>query len=67
MMDIEKEGAKLRKRIEKLNWQLTSGIALSDHHRTEKEEKIEELREKLKALEQMLTTFEGHQNHVKYH
>ena len=37
-MDIEQEAAKIRKKIEKLNWKLTSGLALSKKQRDKKED-----------------------------
>ena len=46
-MDIKKEDAKLRKRIENLNWQLTSSLALSQKQRKVKEEEFVDLKQKL--------------------
>ena len=50
-MDIKAEGAKLRKKIEILEYKLKSGQALSQAKEKEIQDKIDDLREELKNLE----------------
>ena len=55
-MHIEQEGARLRKKIENLEYKLKSGQALSQPKRKEIQDKIDHLRDKLKNLKQRLTS-----------
>ena len=64
---FKKEGAKLRKRIEKLNLQLTSGIALSQQQRKAKEKQVDNLKKELQELEQKLTELKVTKINVKLH
>ena len=50
-MDIEKEAAKLRKKLDKLNWQLTNNPDLTQTKR----QRIEDEVGQIKALEAQLT------------
>ena len=50
-MDIKRESSKIRKKIEKLEHQLQRGQALSEAQMKQKEDKIEELREKFEGIE----------------
>ena len=54
-MDIETRAVKVRKRIKKLTWDLTSGTAYSKTKRDEKEQEIKDLKQDLAALEKKLT------------
>ena len=54
-MDIEKEAAKLCKKLEKLNWQLTNNPDLTQTKRQRIEDKVDQIKEQLKALEAQLT------------
>ena len=66
-MDIEKEGGKLRKRIEKLNWQLTSRLALSLQQRKAKEKEVDDLKKELADLEKKSTELKVTKINVKLH
>ena len=54
-MDIEVQAAKLRKKLEKLNWQLTNNPDLIPTKRQRIEDKVNQIKEQLKALEAQLT------------
>ena len=54
-MDIEKEAAKLSKKLEKLNWQLTNNTDLTQTKRQRIEDEVNQIKEQLKALEAQLT------------
>ena len=54
-MDIEAQAAKLRKKLEKLNWQLTNNPDLTQTKRQRIEDKVNQIKEQLKALEAHLT------------
>ena len=54
-MDIEIKTAQIRKRIEKLNWDLNSGTTYSQKKREQKEQEITDLKKELADLEQKLT------------
>ena len=66
-MNIKEEAAKLRKKIEKLNWQLTSGLALSQKQRDQQEDKIDELKKELKGVGKKLTEIKCTKMSVKLH
>ena len=66
-MDIKEEASKLRKKIEKINWQLTSGIALSRKQIYQKKDQIDILKAHLKALENKLTKLRLTKMNVKLH
>ena len=50
-MHIETQAPKVRKRIEKLTWDLTSVTAYSKTKRDQKEQKIKDLKQDLADLE----------------
>ena len=54
-MDIEKEAAKLQKKLEKLNWQLTNNPDLTQTKRQRIEDEVDQIKEQMKALEAQLT------------
>ena len=56
-MNIKEEAAKLRKKIEKLNWQLMSGFALSQKERDQKEDNIDESKKECEGLKPPLESF----------
>ena len=66
-MDIETQAAQIRKRIEKLNWNLDSGMAYSKTKRDKKEQEINDLKKELAYLEQKLTTLRLTKMNVKLH
>ena len=51
-MDIDKQAAQIRNKIEKLHYQLNSGQAFSTVKRKQKENEIAHIVTNLKALEQ---------------
>ena len=54
MMDTDKQGSILRKKFEKLNWQLDNPD-LSKNQRKKKEDEVEYIKKQLKALESQLS------------
>ena len=66
-MDIEKEGAKLRERIEHLNWQLTSSLALTQNQRKAKENAVDDLKQELANLQQKVTELKVTKINIKLH
>ena len=50
MMDIDKQGSILRKKLEKLNWQ-SDNSNLSKNQRKKKEDEVVDIKKQLKALE----------------
>ena len=54
-MDIEAQAAKLHKKLEKLNWQLTNNPDLTQTKRQRIEYKVDQIKEQLKAFEAQLT------------
>ena len=64
-MNIEEETAKLRKKIEKLNWQLTSSLVFSPSKEDQKEDKIDKLKEELKGPEKKLNIMKCTKMNVK--
>ena len=54
-MDIEAQGAKLCKKLEKIQWQLTNNPDLSQTKRKKLEDEVDDIKEKLKAFENQLT------------
>ena len=54
-MDIEAQATKLHKKLEKLQWQLTNNPDLSETKRKKLEDKVDDIKEKLKAFEDQLT------------
>ena len=54
-MDIQAQAAKLRKKLEKLNWQLTNNPDLTQTKRQRIEEEVDQIKEQLKAFEAQLT------------
>ena len=56
-MDIKTEVTKLREKLEKLTWALTSGTALSETKRDQKEEEIKELKKQLAVSEKNLHNY----------
>ena len=55
-MDIEKTAAKITKQIEKLNWQLNSGLALLKQQRDTKKIQTADLKKDFASLEAQFTT-----------
>ena len=55
MMDIDKQAAVLRKKLEKLKWQLENNPDLTKTKRKKLKDKVEAIEEKLKAFEGKLT------------
>ena len=62
-MGIEEAAAKLWKKIEKLNWELKSGLALSKKQRDKKDN----LKDQLKNLQKKLTELKVTKINVKLH
>ena len=54
-MDIDAQVAKLCKKLEKLQWQLTNNPDLSTTKRKKLEDEVDDIKEKLKAFEDQLT------------
>ena len=54
-MDIDAEAGKLRKKLEKIQWQLTNNPDLSATKRKKLEDEFDDIKEKLKAFEDKLT------------
>ena len=54
-MDIEAQAAKLCKKLEKLNGQLTNNPDLTQTKRQRIEDEVNQIKEQLKALEAQLT------------
>ena len=54
-MDIEAKAAKLHKKLEKLNWQLTNNPGLTQTKRQRIEQEVDQIKEQLKAFEAQLT------------
>ena len=54
-MDIDAEAAKLRKKLEKIQWQLKNNPDLSRTKRKKLEDKFDDIKQKLKAVEDKLT------------
>ena len=50
-MDMEAQAAKLCKKLEKLQWQLTNNPDLSQTKRKKLEDEVDEIKEKLKTFE----------------
>ena len=54
-MDIEAQAAKLRKKLEKLNWQLINNPDLTHAKRNKLEDKVDQTKQQLKAFEAQFT------------
>ena len=54
-MDIDQQAAVLRKKLEKLNWQLENNPDLSKTKRKKLQDKVDDIKEKMKAFEGQLT------------
>ena len=54
-MDIEAQAAKLRKKLEKLNWQLINNPDLTQAKRKKLEDEVDQIKQQLKAFEAELT------------
>ena len=55
MMDIDQQAAVLRKKLEKLNWQLENNPDLSKNKRKKLEDGMADIRKQLLAFETQLT------------
>ena len=66
-INIIEQAAKLCKKIEKLRWQLESGIPLSSSKREAKEEEIKDLSKQIADLESKLTNLRVTKINVKQH
>ena len=66
-MNIEETAAKLCKKIEKLRWQLGSGITFSTSKRKAKEDEIKDLKQELADLEQKFTELRVTKMNMKLH
>ena len=54
-MDIDQQAAVLRKKLEKLNWQIENNPNLSKNKRKKFQDEVDDIKEKLKAFEAQLT------------
>ena len=54
-MDIEAQAVKLHKKLEKLQWQLTNNPDLSQTKRKKLEDKVDEIKQKLKSFQAQLS------------
>ena len=54
-MDIKAQAAKLRKKLEKLNWQLINNPDLTQAKRKKLEDEVDQIKQQLKAFEAQLT------------
>ena len=54
-MDTEAQAAKLRKKLEKLNWQLINNPDLTQAKRKKLEDEVDQIKQQLKAFEAQLT------------
>ena len=50
-MDIDQQGTVLRRKLEKLNWQLENNPDLSKNKRKKLQDEVDYIKEKLKAFE----------------
>ena len=64
-MDIKKKASQIRKGIKDLNWQLTSGLALSQKQRKAKEKQVDDLKKELANLKQQLTELKLRKMNIK--
>ena len=66
-MNIKGISCQTEKENRKLNWQLTTGLPLSQKQRDQKGDKIDELRDELKDLQKKLTEMKCTKMKVKLH